>query len=184
MSVPAGPTRRRVLIAGPVALLAVSGLTGCTSGGPDREAAAPTPAPVDPDDALRAAAVERERALLRDYDAVLLALPELAARLAPVRGHHDEHLTALLGPPAGSSSASPTSTAPASASPTSSIPGATGSAAGPVPTDAPAAVARLVAAERAAAEGHARDCLAASRRLAGVLASLSASELSHPVALA
>ena len=30
---------------------------------------------------------------------------------------------------------------------------------------------------------HARDCLTASRALAGVLASLSASELSHPVAL-
>lgn len=178
MSAPTGPTRRRVLAAGPVVLLAVSGLGGCTLGSPDREAAGPTPTatPVDPDDALRAAAAERERALLREYDAVLLALPELSARLAPLRGHHDEHLTALLGPPPSPSATS--SPAPTGSPPVSPVPAA------PVPADVPAAVARLVAAERAAAEAHARDCLAASRGLAGVLASLSASELSHPVALA
>ncbi|MCU1674686.1 MAG: hypothetical protein JWN77_2799 [Frankiales bacterium] len=41
-----------------------------------------------------------------------------------------------------------------------------------------------VPAERAAAAGHAADALRASRELAGVLASLAASEASHPVALA
>jgi hypothetical protein len=53
----------------------------------------------------------------------------------------------------------------------------------PPPADDAAALARLVAAERAAGDAHAADCLAASRALALVLASLSASELSHPVAL-
>ncbi len=54
-----------MLLAGGAGLLA-----GCTGGGaPER------PAPVDPDVALRAAAVARERALLAAYDAVLAADP-------------------------------------------------------------------------------------------------------------
>jgi hypothetical protein len=158
----AGPTRRSVLVAAP-ALLAVA----CTADAP-----APRPAPVDPDDALRAAAAERERALLREYDAVLASRPGLAPRLVPVRGHHAEHLEALLGPP-------PTASPEPSASPTADVPPAV-----PPPADDAAALARLAAAERAAGDAHAADCLAASRRLAPVLASLSASELSHPVALA
>ena len=160
MSSATGPTRRAVLAGGPALLL-----TACTA---DR--AAPRPAPVDPDDALRTAAAERERALLRDYDAVLAARPGLAARLVPVRGHHAEHLEALLGrAPTGSPSSSPTAAVRPAV---------------PPPADDAAALARLVEAERAAGDAHALDCLAASRSLAPVLASLSASELSHPVALA
>ena len=153
------PTRRAVLTGGPV-LLAVA----CTA-----DEKAPRPAPVDPDDALRSAAAERERALLHEYDAVLAARPALAPRLLPVRRHHAEHLEALLGPPA-TGSPSPSSTA--------AVPPAV-----PPPADDAAALARLVAAERAAGDAHAADCLAASRALAPVLASLSASELSHPVGL-
>jgi hypothetical protein len=155
-----GPTRRAVLAGGPALLLAAA----CTADEP-----APRPAPVDPDAALRSAAAERERTLLQEYDGVLAARPGLASRLVPVRGHHAEHLEALLGP---STTASPTVTA------TAAVP-----AAGPPPADDAAALAGLVAAERAAGQAHARDCLAASRALAPVLASLSASELSHPVAL-
>ncbi len=154
-----GPTRRAVLTCGPVLLVAAA----CTAKEP-----APRPAPVDPDDALRSAAAERERALLREYDAVLAARPGLAPRLVPVRGHHAEHLEALLAPsPTGSPRAS-----------TSAVPAVV-----PPPADDAAALAGLVAAERDAADAHARDCLAASRVLAPMLASLSASELSHPVAL-
>jgi hypothetical protein len=54
----------------------------------------------------------------------------------------------------------------------------------PLPADDAAALTRLAAAERAAGDAHAADCLPASRTLAQVLASLSASELSHRVALA
>jgi hypothetical protein len=133
----------------------------------------PRPEPVDPDDALRSAAAERERALLREYDAVLAARPALAPRLTAVRAHHAEHLEALLGPPP-SPSASPS----ASPAPTGAVPPTV------PPADDASALARLVAAERAAGDAHAADCLAASRSLAPVLASLSASELSHPVALA
>jgi hypothetical protein len=148
-----------VLAGGPALLLAA-----CTADEP-----APRPAPVDPDDALRSAAAERERALLREYDAVLATRPGLAPRLAPVRGHHAEHLEALLGPPpTGSPSPSPTAALPPAV---------------PPPADDAAALARLVEAERAAGDAHALGCLTASRRLAPVLASLSASELSHPVAL-
>lgn len=122
------------------------------------------PAPPDPDDLLRAAAVERERGLLQRYDAAALGVPALAARLAPVRAEHAQHLAVLLGTP----SPSPAASAPAA----------------PKPTDAATALAALVRAEREAAAAHGQAALEASRELAGLLASLSASETSHPVALA
>ena len=162
------PTRRTVLRVG--CGLAVAALAGCTSGGsgPDGADGGPaSPVPVDPDDALRAAAAERERALLREYDWLLLALPGLGARLTPLRAHHAEHLAALLGPEAALTAS----------------PGAASTVV-PPPASAAVALATLRAAERAAGDLHARDCLAASRSLAGVLGSLSASELSHLVALA
>ncbi len=160
-----GPSRRALLAAAPALLLAAA----CTA---DEPGPAPRPAPVDPDDALRDAAAARERSLLAEYDAVLTARPGLAGRLAAVRGHHAEHLAALLGA-AASAPPSPSPSAPAAVAP-----------AVPPPADDAAALARLVAAERAAGDGHAADCLRASTSLAPVLASLSASELSHPVALA
>lgn len=117
----------------------------------------PPPLP-DPDVALRAAAIEREHGLLARYDAALVALPDLALRLAPVRAEHAEHLAALLG-------AEPSTAPPARSAP-------------------PATLADLVAAEREAGIAHARAALEASRALAALLASLSASETSHPVVLA
>lgn len=166
-----------MLVAGPAGLLGAA-LAGCTADRKPDGAPAPTTSP-DPDDALREAAAERERGLLREYDATLAALPALAPRLAPLRAHHDEHLAALLGPAASaepSTGATPGARATAGPAPSPT--------AVPPPADARAALARLVAAERAAAAAHAQDCLTASRALAGVLAALSASELSHPVALA
>ncbi len=168
MSADLGPSRRRVLTGAGAAVLA-GALSACTS------EPAPPP-PVDPDDALRDAAVERERSLLSAYDAVLLALPELTARLLPLRDHHLEHLGAVRPPP-------PTPLpSPSASPPVASVPPAPA-----VPAVAPApaeALAGLAAAERAAAAAHARAALlAADRPLAGLLASLSASEASHPVAL-
>ena len=180
MSSPAGPvtSRRTALLALPAAALAAAGLTACTDEDPP-----PAPAPVDPDVALRAAAADRERALLQAYDDVLVALPDLGARLLPIRAQHAEHLSVLLGPPA-SASASP---APASAVP-SVAPAAPPPPAPPPPAPPPPALpaealAALAAQERAAGDTHATASLSASRALAGLLASLSASELSHPVAL-
>lgn len=131
-------------------LAAAVPLAACTSSDEG-----PPPAP-DPDDLLRDAAVGRERALLRQYDAALVALPDLAVTLAPVRAEHAQHLAALLG-------AEPSTT--------------------PAPV-VPVTLAALVAAERQAAAAHGQAALEASRELAGLLASLSASEASHPVALA
>jgi hypothetical protein len=112
------------------------------------------PPPPDPDDLLRAAAVERERALLAMYDGLAVLPPAFAA----VRAEHAEHLAALLGEqPSPAPSAAPA---------------------------APVAPPALVAAEREAGAAHARAALGASRELAALLASLSASETSHPVALA
>lgn len=147
---------RRALLGGGLVLL-----SACTTeAGP--------PPPRDPDDLLRAAAVEREEALLREYDAVLLVLPSLAARLIPLRVQHAEHLAALRGP--STPSAAPSS----SATPVPQV---------PPPSTAAAALAGLMAAERSAGDAHASAALEASRELAGLLASLSASEHSHPVEL-
>lgn len=147
---------RRALLGGGLVLLA-----GCTTeAGP--------PPPPHPDDVLRASAIERERALLREYDAVLLLLPALAARLTPLRAQHAEHLLALTGP------SSPSAGPSRSAIPAPQV---------PPPATAGAALAGLVAAERSAGDGHAAAALEASRELAGLLAALAASEHSHPVEL-
>jgi hypothetical protein len=140
---------RRQLLQGAVLLPA---LAACSSP-PGRPAAS------DPDVPLRAAAVDRERTLLAQYDAAASSSPPLAARVAVVREEHARHLAALLGQ---APTASP-ATSPAAAAPT---------------------LAQLVAAEHAAATAHAAGAVSASRPLAGLLASLAASEASHPVALA
>lgn len=158
---------RRALLAG-AALLP---LAACTS------EPAPAPPPPDPDDLLRGAAAERERSLLAEYDRLLAAVPALAVRLRPLRAQHAEHLLALTGPPP-TGSPSPTATTPSPSPPPAppEVP--------PAPTAADA-LATLVAAEQAAAGAHTADALTArDLDLAGLLASLAASESSHPVALA
>jgi len=146
-------TRRAVLAAGALAagLLPLSGCTGASPAPPG-----PQPA-VDPDVALREAAVRRELALLAAYDAALRARPGSAALLRALRAEHAEHLAALGGAPAA-----------------------------PSPSVARAAgrLSRLRALERTAAAGHGRDALGASRQLASVLAALAAAETSHLEALA
>ncbi len=115
---------------------------------------------VDLDTTLRTAATERERALLAAYDRALArAAPADRARLTALRAEHAEHLTALVP-----STASPLPTARPS---------------GPAPD-----LAALRALERDTAGAHAEGAVSAGRALAGVLASLSASEASHIVALA
>jgi hypothetical protein len=115
------------------------------------------PEPVDPDIALRESARQRELALLAAYDAAIESGPALAGRLAGVRAEHEQHLVAL----------------------TAAAPRPTGSAAQATVLSLP----QLVALERSTAAQHAADALVASRSLAVVLASLAASEASHPVAL-
>jgi hypothetical protein len=172
MSAGTGPEldRRSLLTAAgavPLSALLAAGLAGCT--------ADPPPPPPDPDDVLRGEAAARERALLEEYDAVLLVLPALAPRLVPLRAEHAAHLAALTG-----ASPSPFATVGRPSPASSAVPPPQV----PPPDTAAAALEALVAAERAAASAHGKAALDASPELAGLLASLSASELSHPVALA
>lgn len=181
-------TRRTVLRGGLASgLLGLSGagLSACTA---DETTPGPLPA-IDPDVALRAAAVAREVALLQAYDETLLAVPALASRLGPLRADHEAHLTALGGAaPTRSPVPSGSPVLRASAVPSSATGTPAAPAASPLPTE-PAArtravLTRLVLAERAAAKDHAADALLASRSLAGLLGQAAASEASHPVALA
>ena len=164
------PTRRAVLLAVPAAV-ALAALSSCSSG---HDAPAPPPA-AEPDVALRAAAVARERVLIRAYDAALLAVPSLTDRLLVLRAEHHTHLTALGAAP-GSPAASPAAPGPALLLPS------------PLPLPAPgvatARLAGLRSAERVAGSGHTADLRTASAGLAVVLATLAASEAAHEVALA
>ena len=156
-------TRRQVLVGG--ALLASGGCTRASA-----------PLPVDPDDALRAEAADRERALLSAYDALLLARPELAGRLLGLRAEHATHLEQLIGPSA------PTSFAATSASPMPATPTGPGPI-DPGLIDPERALAELADVERLASSAHAGASVRASRALAGLLASLAASEHTHPAVL-
>ena len=134
----------------------------------------PAPAPVGPDPALRAEAADRERVLLAAYDRALDALgatgmtaSALADVLRGVRGEHAVHLEALVGPPPSM---------PPSASPSASP--------APSPLSPEKAVAGLADLERLASAAHAGGAVRASRSLAGLLASLAASEHTHPAVLA
>lgn len=159
-------TRRALLVAG-----ATLPLVACTDSPPPR----PAPTAVDPDVALRAAALARETALLQAYDEAVAAVPALATLLAPLRADHDAHIVALALP-----GAAPTPTPSATAVP---VPAAAALPTEPAKRKA-AALARLVAAERAASKAHATGALAASPGLAALLGQLAASEASHPVGLA
>jgi hypothetical protein len=133
------PSRRTVLVAGALTLTAAC-----------RNRRSPTPAP-DPDDALRAAALEREQELLAAYQSVIARRPALAPQLRPLAADKAVHVAALG-----------------------------------VPTAAPSEVttiAQLRALERSAATAHGRAAVSASRALAPLLASLSASSSCGAVVL-
>ena len=156
------PTRRAVLAAG-----LLLPLTACTG-----TSVPPPPPPVDPDVALRAAALSRERGLLALYDRVLadraaLADPAVVARLAPLRADHAVHLAALEVPVPDSATRGTTAPTPSPAA------GPATSPAGPV------TLHELATAERVAAADGLRALVTASRELAVVLASVCACEATH-----
>lgn len=153
------PTRRAVLVGG-VQVGLVGLLAACSSD--DRPATAPSPPP-DPDLARADEAAERERRLLAAYDAAVVLAPQLSAQLTPLRAQHAEHLAAL---------GVPERLPPALPAPP------------PLPSDPPALLAALAELERDTATVHGDAAVLAGRGLAVVLASLAASEASHPVALA
>jgi len=175
--VTSGPTRRAVLTSGLAALL-----SACTTAPRPRR----SPAAPDPDLALIAAAVARERLLLAAYDAVLATTPALAAQLGPLRADHLVHLAALGASPKPplaapgthslASSGAPVPGAPAARAPHPHVPAARGA-------KGARTAAELPGLERRAAAAHAAAAVTCSRRLAPVLASLAASESSHEVVL-
>ncbi|HEU0100687.1 MAG TPA: hypothetical protein VFR07_00030 [Mycobacteriales bacterium] len=163
------PSRRSVLAAG--LLLPLAACTGPAPPGP--------PPPVDPDVALRAAAVAREQSLIALYDAALSARTGAGrATLETVRSEHLQHLAALTAAPPGGTSGG--STAPATTPPAATPPAATP----PGPRSPAPGQAELRAAEAAAQLAHAEAVLPASRALAALLASLAAAEAAHAVVLA
>ncbi|MEU2431152.1 hypothetical protein ABZ611_16845 [Streptomyces sp. NPDC007861] len=178
-----GTTRRRALMA-TGAMAAAAALTGCASGGtPARPTA---PGPVSAETALRRRSTTASAGLLARYDAVLIAHPGLAARLAPLRAEVARHVKALApagtrgpaGPsPAGPSPAGPSPAASATAGPSASA--APSPAPVPVSGDARTAVQELAAAEQRAADAHTVALSGAPPEYARLLASVAAAGAVH-----
>ncbi len=178
------PTRRAVLLGlatGPAAALVACSATGP---GPD-----PSPdASTDADNAIRVRTAASETDLVRLYDATIAAHPSLAARLAPLRTQHAEHLV-FIGPyteptpQSRDASASGVPSSSPSVAPSSSPSDVPSS--GAVPPTPAAALRALVQAERSAAATRVDDCVAASNGdLADMLARIGGSEAQHAAALA
>lgn len=150
-------------------VLAVGGSAGCAV------TAAAQPRAGVPDPQL--ADLEAERRLLRSYDSVLTAFPQLGAQLSPLRADHAAHakaltgmLAAVTGTPIGTATGTATGTGPP-VTHGHRFPSAT------------AALAALAVAERAAAAARTTSCVAAPRDRAPMLASIAASETVHVLLL-
>ncbi len=162
---------------------ATSTLPSTTSSSPKPAASALSPEQLD---AQRIAAAEQD--LLAAYDAITVAHPELAGRLATFRADHVAHLQALVpgatpsGPPP---STTPASTASASTSPSSTSPSSTASAGPPLssPPASSAILHQLADLERAAAAARLSDVATTSGSLARLIASIGGCEAAHAALL-
>lgn len=131
--------------------------TGCTTARPPD----PQPTAAGPDDDVRDAVAQSERALLASYDEVLAGHPDLAEDLAPLRAQHEAHLAGI-----GRAKAAPASPAAATAA--------------ALPRAADAALAALASAERRAQRQRSRACGSArDAALVRTLALVAASEAQH-----
>jgi hypothetical protein len=125
-----------------------------------------------------------EQALLAAYDAVAVAHPELAGRLAPFRADHAAHLQGLV-PGATPSTTTSATTAPSSTAPSSTAPSSTASA-GPPLSSPPASTAilhQLADLERSAAAARLGDVATTSGSLARLIASIGGCEAAHAALL-
>jgi hypothetical protein len=161
----AAPRRRAVLAAS--ALPAVGALLGgCSNDDAAQRSATSlkTSPSASPGAAVRAAAGRDSVALLATYDAVIVAYPALAGRLAPLREEVARHAKAFGA------------TASASASPSTS--------ASPVaPGTGDAALAALASAEQSLADARTKALLDAPSELARLLASVAAAGSCHVLLL-
>ncbi|MFD4134691.1 hypothetical protein [Streptomyces goshikiensis] len=173
---------RRSLLAGAAGVAGAALLGGCSDGSGSSDADTGVPL----ERRMREAAVRDSERLLERYDATVAAHPDLAARLAPLRGAVAEHTgaLALAGPvktgPSPSSSASG-SRSGASPSPSASAPA--GAAAAPsaaaVPAKPAEALTALADAERSLAEARTVSLAGAPGELARLLASVAACGAVH-----
>lgn len=146
------PVDRRTFLATCASALVA---TGCTTAQP------PDPQPTaGPDDDVRDAVAQSERALLASYDEALAAHPDLADDLAPLRAQHEAHLAGIGRTQAPASPASATAAA--------------------LPRTSDAVLAALASAERRAQRQRSRACEAArDAALVRTLALVAASEAQH-----
>jgi hypothetical protein len=183
------PISRRALLAR-IGVVAAAGwtLAGCAHGTP---AARPGPAGPSSGERDARAAAAAEGVLVTVYEAALVHYPRQRAPLAALLTEHRAHLRALRRagglPPAPSGSPLPGGAPSASAGTSASAPaGSPGPSPVALPASPVAGLAHLKALERAAAAQRRVGCLRAGTDgpVAGLLASISASEGSHAALLA
>jgi hypothetical protein len=171
----AAPRRRAVLAAS--ALPAVGALLGgCSNDDAAQRSATSlkTSPSASPGAAVRAAAGRDSVALLATYDAVIVAYPALAGRLAPLREEVARHAKAFGA----------TASALPSPSPSSSSASSAASSASPVaPGTKEAALAALASAEKSLADSRTGALLDAPPELARLLASVAAAGSCHVLLL-
>jgi hypothetical protein len=139
---------------------------------------------LSPDQLVAQQVAAAEQALLAAYDAVTVAHPELAGRLAPFRADHAAHLHGLV-PGATPSTRTSSNTAPSSAAPVSSAPSSSASAGPPVssPPASTAILHQLANLERSAAAARLQDVATTSGSLARLIASIGGCEAAHAALL-
>ncbi|MFI5640372.1 hypothetical protein ACIA8H_23600 [Streptomyces goshikiensis] len=173
---------RRSLLAGAAGVAGGALLAGCSdeSGSSDADTSVPL------ERRMREAAVRDSERLLERYDATAAAHPDLAARLAPLRGAVAEHTAALAvaGPVKTGPSASPSASRPRSgASPSAPASAPAGADAAPsaaaVPAKPAEALTALADAERSLAEARTVALAGAPGELARLLASVAACGAVH-----
>lgn len=168
---PAVLTRRRVLGASALTVLAAAGLAGCAPGRPWPWATPPEPAP---DVGVLRDAIAAEDDMVARYISVLAAFPALSAAAAPLLAEHRAHVAQLRA----------WLVIPSGAGPSASAARVRARRPPPVPPGQGAAVAYLEAAERGQAAALVGWLAAVPPSLAQVLASIGASEATHAAALA
>ncbi|WP_327301071.1 hypothetical protein [Streptomyces goshikiensis] len=173
---------RRSLLTGAAGVAGGALLAGCSDGSGSSDADTGVPL----ERRMREAAVRDSERLLERYDATAAAHPDLAARLAPLRGAVAEHTGALAvaGPVKTGPSASPSasgSRSGASPSPSASAPADADAApsAAAVPAKPAEALTALADAERSLAEARTVALAGAPGELARLLASVAACGAVH-----
>jgi hypothetical protein len=151
-----------------------------TSAPPATASASPKPtvSALSPDQLVAQRVAAAEQALLAAYDAVTVAHPELAGRLASFRADHAAHLQGLV--PGATPSTTPSDTSPASSPPS-------GFAAARPPLSSPPASTAilhdLADLERTAATARLGDVATTSGSLARLIASIGGGEAAHAALL-